>query len=157
EQQLLDTMKLDYFDLYLIHSPVGGENLKTYQALMDLQGKDKIKSIGKSQDQFVMCFTLLTLFKLKSINSCNLKKQYLSIFVDNFLNKFIIEYFVIFKTYLSTNKFEEKWLKQAAYLTFFKNYKFHTIDNGILLHYLRFGGIAQIPLKFEAGLKQWNI
>ncbi|ETO32723.1 hypothetical protein RFI_04394, partial [Reticulomyxa filosa] len=37
---------LDYFDLYLIHSPIGGENIKTYQALVDLQGKGKIKSIG---------------------------------------------------------------------------------------------------------------
>ncbi|ETO08619.1 hypothetical protein RFI_28769 [Reticulomyxa filosa] len=40
---------LDYFNLYLIHSPIGGENIRTYQVLVDLQGKGKIKFIAKKQ------------------------------------------------------------------------------------------------------------
>ena len=41
---------LDYFDLYLIHSPLSGKQtrLDTWRALIDAKKAEKIKSIGVS-------------------------------------------------------------------------------------------------------------
>ena len=44
------TCLLDYFDLYLIHSPLSGKQtrLDTWRALIDAKKAGKIKSIGVS-------------------------------------------------------------------------------------------------------------
>lgn len=53
-KESLKTSQLDYFDLYLVHSPLRGRNNweekigETYQAIIDLQKEGCIKSIGVS-------------------------------------------------------------------------------------------------------------
>ena len=42
----LKKMGTSYIDLYLIHSPIGGKNIETYQTLIDFQKQGKIKSVG---------------------------------------------------------------------------------------------------------------
>ena len=44
----LKTLQTPYIDLGLIHSPIGGKNIETYQALLKLQNQGKIKSVGVS-------------------------------------------------------------------------------------------------------------
>lgn len=44
----LSKMKTDCVDMVLIHSPSGGSNVQTYQALLDLKTKGHIRSVGVS-------------------------------------------------------------------------------------------------------------
>lgn len=44
----LERLQMDYVDLFLIHSPYGGYNVETYQALLDLKAKGFIRSVGVS-------------------------------------------------------------------------------------------------------------
>lgn len=48
-QTSLDKLGLDYVDLYLIHSPLPGKELRlaSWKALEELKEAGKIKSIGK--------------------------------------------------------------------------------------------------------------
>lgn len=44
----LERLQMTYVDLFLIHSPIGGFNVETYQALMDLKKSGLIRSVGVS-------------------------------------------------------------------------------------------------------------
>jgi diketogulonate reductase-like aldo/keto reductase len=44
----LSKLGLSYIDLYLIHSPLGGKNVETFQALLDCKAKGLIRSVGVS-------------------------------------------------------------------------------------------------------------
>lgn len=44
----LERLQTKYVDLFLIHSPYGGLNVETYQALLDLKKKGVIRSVGVS-------------------------------------------------------------------------------------------------------------
>jgi len=44
----LAKLDLSYIDLYLVHMPIGGKNVETYQALLDLKAKGLIRSVGVS-------------------------------------------------------------------------------------------------------------
>jgi diketogulonate reductase-like aldo/keto reductase len=44
----LERLQMKYVDLFLIHSPYGGRNVDTYQALLDLKKKGIIRSVGVS-------------------------------------------------------------------------------------------------------------
>lgn len=44
----LERLQTNYVDLFLIHSPYGGQNVDTYQALLDLKAKGVIRSVGVS-------------------------------------------------------------------------------------------------------------
>ena len=48
--ELIEGILADYFDLYLIHSPLPGKEkrLQTWRALIDAKKAGKIKSIGVS-------------------------------------------------------------------------------------------------------------
>jgi diketogulonate reductase-like aldo/keto reductase len=47
-KESLQRMKLDYVDMFLIHSPYQGKNVETYEALLDLKKQGLIRSVGVS-------------------------------------------------------------------------------------------------------------
>ncbi|XP_064597765.1 uncharacterized oxidoreductase YtbE-like [Liolophura sinensis] len=47
-QNALNKMELGYIDLYLIHTPLGGQNCDTYRAMMEFKEQGLIKSCGVS-------------------------------------------------------------------------------------------------------------
>lgn len=50
---------MSYVDLFLIHSPYGGLNVETYQALLDLKTKGVIRSVIANHIRLTVYFYLL--------------------------------------------------------------------------------------------------